>query len=498
MRLDDDLKYFETPEFKRILETYEAAVSEGRSVYMDADELTDIAEYYSMVAHDDASADEAIALALQLHPDAVDPQIFQARQAMIQGDNQRALDLCNAIEDQEHREVFFLRAELMVRQGQGDQARQLLLTYAEEVTEDYDYFLFDSAYIFIDYQDYQSALAFAEKLEQIAPIWFKTWELCADVYLALESFKKALEYIERMLDKDAYYVSAWNWRAEAYCGLQDMEQAFASTDFALAIDPDNDRALELKAWILMRQENFEEAHQLYQQLQERVPESEIHCLYDSFCLFDLGRMDDSLELILRAEQLADGMSAEQPAIYEHHAHILSEQGKVEEALRYIDLAEEAQGLDPEEVAPGEVRQDFDYYRARILADNGDSQSAIGYIERIAQKGREDVPSIILQGAQILFEASDYASARELLNIVINQEVDIPEELLVRAYPYMAACLHELGESQECLDYLRLSIEHNSPETSEILSYIFPVGVQPAEYYDYYYFNLYGRWPDSGE
>lgn len=495
MRLDDDLKYFETPEFKRILETYEAAMSEGKSVYMDADELTDIAEYYSMVTHDDAGVDEAIALALQLHPDAVDPQIFQARQAMFQGDYQRSLELCNAIEDQEHREVFFLKAELMVRQGQCDQARQLLITHAEEVTEDYDYFLYDSAYIFIDYQDYQSALFFAEKLEQIAPIWFKTWELCADVHLALESFKKALTYIERMLDKDAYYVNAWNWRAEAYCGLQDLEQAFASTDFALAISPDNERAMELKAWILMRQENFEEAHQLYEQLQARVPESEIHCLYDSFCLFDLGRIDDSLRLILRAEQLAEGMSAEQPAIYEHHAHILSEQGKVEEALRYIDFAEEAQGQDAEEIAPGETWQDFDYYRARIFADNGDSQSAIRYIERIAQKGREDVISVLLQGAQILFEASDYANACELLNIVLKQETDIPEELLARAYPFMAACLHELGEHQQCLDYLRLSIEHNSPEMSEILSYIFPNGVQPTEYYDYYYFNTYGRWPE---
>ena len=115
MRLDDDLKYFESEEFKALLETYESAHEAGSQAYMEADELTDIAEYYSMACHDDDRADEAISLALQLHPDAVDPQVFKARQAMLAGEIGTAEQMCNAIEDQQHREVYFLRAELLIR-----------------------------------------------------------------------------------------------------------------------------------------------------------------------------------------------------------------------------------------------------------------------------------------------------------------------------------------------------------------------------------------------
>lgn len=493
MRLDDDLKYFESPEFKKILESYESAMAEGSSIYMDADELTDLAEYYAMVVHDDNQASDAINLALQLHPDAVDPQIFLARQAMLKEDHKRALKLCNAIPDQSHREVFFLRAELMVREGKNKRARSYLLECAEQVTEDLDYFLFDSAYIFIDYNDYLSARSFAEELERMAPNWFKTWELWADVSLGMEDNNKALECIEKMLDKDPFYISAWNWRTEAYCGLYDYTRAFESTEFALAVDPNNERALELKAWVLMRQENFEQAHEYYTQLQTLNPNSEIHCLYDSYCLFDLQRIDDSLLLIQRAEELAEGLSPEQAAIYEHHAHILSEQGHIKEALHYIDLAEQAYVQDDDYANLDETKkQDFDYYRARIHADNGDSEAAINFIERIAQKGREPLPTVIFQGAEILFEAGDYATALDIFQILNQYEVE--QQLLVRTYPYLAACYHECDDHERCLDNIRLAIDNNSPQMFEILGYLFADGVQPAEYYDYYHYRIYGCWP----
>ena len=64
MRIDDDLKYFEEPEFKDILARYESARESGTNFYMGADELTDVAEYYSMVMHDEDRANEAIELAL--------------------------------------------------------------------------------------------------------------------------------------------------------------------------------------------------------------------------------------------------------------------------------------------------------------------------------------------------------------------------------------------------------------------------------------------------
>lgn len=492
MRIDDDLRYFESEHFKEILAKYETAKEEGTPFYMDADDLTDVAEYYSMVLNDDELADEAIDVALQMHPNAVDPMVFQARQFLLSGDTEAARRVCENIPDQHHREVYFIRAELMVRDGKNEQARAYLIECSDKILADLDYYYYDCAYIFIDYHDNVNARFFADELESRAPQWFKTCELMADLCLAEEKYEAALTYIERMLDVDPFYVAAWNWRAEAFCGLSDYNQAFESTEYALAIERNNERSLELKAWVLMRQENLKEAHKLYKQLQKMNPESEIHCLYDSYCLFDLKRLDESLQLIQQAETLADGMSQEQAAIYEHHAHILSEQSQVQEALHYIDLAEVANEKAGASHDRKDINQDFDYYRARILADNGDSETAIQYIEKIAQKEREPIANVIMQGGQIFFEAGDYAMALNLFEMLNRQ--DLEEEEKARIYPYLAACQHEQGNFALCLENIQLAIKNNSPDMQDILGYLFAKNVQPSEYYDYYYRRIYGQWP----
>ena len=107
MREEEDYSYFENREFQKILYQYEDAVSHEQSVYMDADDLTDIAEYYMMNGRP-TDAMEAIRIALALHPDSVDPQVFLARQAMFEGKLKKATRICNAIPNQEDREVTFL------------------------------------------------------------------------------------------------------------------------------------------------------------------------------------------------------------------------------------------------------------------------------------------------------------------------------------------------------------------------------------------------------
>ena len=110
---EENLSYFEEPDFKRALEKYEKALENNSSVYLDADELTDIAEYY-MTKGQENQANEAIQLALDLHPESVDPQIFLSRQQMFYGNMKRAHEICDGILDQNDREVHFLRAELMI------------------------------------------------------------------------------------------------------------------------------------------------------------------------------------------------------------------------------------------------------------------------------------------------------------------------------------------------------------------------------------------------
>lgn len=488
MRLDDDLKYFEEPEFKEILAKYETARSAGSSIYMDADELTDVAEYYAMVLNDKERADEAVGLALQLHPDAVDPQIFRARQVMQDGDIDGARMICDAIDDQQHREVVFLRGELLLREGKNSEALQYLMQIGEGIVEERDYYLFDSAYIFIDYQDSPSALQLANELEALAPQWFKTWELMADVHLSLEHFDLALSYIEKMLDTDPFYVDGWNWRAEAYSGLNDMEKAIESTDFALAVVPTDERALQLKAWALLQKGNLAEAHKLYEQLIHINPDNELHYLYDSYCMLDSGDTDAAYQLIRRAEELSGGNSQEQVGIYEQFALVLCAKHDMDGALKYIDLAEQCQ-LDAKE-----EKMDYDLLRARVYAECDHFNEAIACIHDSCVHENHDYYLCYFKGAQVMFETGYTDTALEMFKEILL--VADAKELSPLCYPYIAACYHDIGDTASALDYLRKAIDAKSENLQDIMGFLFNEGVAPSDYYDYYYYQVYGCWPTS--
>ena len=65
--MEDNNRYYQSRHFLRLLHRYEKAVSEGHMPYLEADELTDIAEYY-MTGKQDEKANQAIQAAIDMHP----------------------------------------------------------------------------------------------------------------------------------------------------------------------------------------------------------------------------------------------------------------------------------------------------------------------------------------------------------------------------------------------------------------------------------------------
>ena len=71
----DDLEYFNSEDFREILSKYEESAKSGHPVYMDADDLADIADYYQYNGRLE-EAEEAISLAITYNPQAVGPDIL--------------------------------------------------------------------------------------------------------------------------------------------------------------------------------------------------------------------------------------------------------------------------------------------------------------------------------------------------------------------------------------------------------------------------------------
>ena len=82
-------RYFDSKDFKDILMSYEKSVMSGHRIFMDVDDLTDIADYYNMIGEKD-KADEAIDYALDISPNATLPLVYKAREALANGDHEKA------------------------------------------------------------------------------------------------------------------------------------------------------------------------------------------------------------------------------------------------------------------------------------------------------------------------------------------------------------------------------------------------------------------------
>ena len=107
-------QYYDSKEFKEILRKYEDAQKSGESIYLEPEELTDIAEYYHILGNVN-HAINVIDEAISMFPGAVSPLSFRARIALLKENNpQKADEYAELIEDKSDLEYFYIKAEIML------------------------------------------------------------------------------------------------------------------------------------------------------------------------------------------------------------------------------------------------------------------------------------------------------------------------------------------------------------------------------------------------
>ena len=127
--------YYNSEDFKELLNHYEASMKEGEHPFMDADELVDIADYYNHFGRND-EANDVIEHALQLYPYATLPNVFMARQALMDCDYDLARHYSDCIEDHDDPDYHYLQAEILIAEGYIDEADNYLHNYEKSVDSD--------------------------------------------------------------------------------------------------------------------------------------------------------------------------------------------------------------------------------------------------------------------------------------------------------------------------------------------------------------------------
>ena len=145
--------YFDSKDFKNLLRRYEDAAKTGKPIYLDSDQLTDIAEYY----HWKGKPAEAIAVAdyaLSMFEGATGPLVLKARLALLNENLPEKADmLAEQIADKSDLDYYYIKAEILVATARSEDADLFLESCLDQI-DDFEVcdFVLDAAILFVDYE----------------------------------------------------------------------------------------------------------------------------------------------------------------------------------------------------------------------------------------------------------------------------------------------------------------------------------------------------------
>lgn len=457
--------YFDSKDFKNILESYENSIREGHPIFLDANDLTDIADYYNLTGNRE-EADRIIEYALQLAPSATLPLVYKARVALASGNYEKAKDYADRIEDKDDPDYKYLIAEILIAQRKIVEAEITLKGYYDEIEqEEHEDFVLDVTNLYLDYGISDMAFEWMCKC-RIKNDEFK--ELMARTLFGLERYEESAKLFDELIDSDPYSKRHWKALAASQFLCNKYHDAITSCDYAIAIDPDDPECLLTKANALYRLYNYEGALEIYKKYCEKATNDELGLLNIAMCLISLERVQEAITYLEKACEAADPMSEHIEAIYREFAFAYSSLKMTDKALEYLEKS------GTEDCDQAELM----VLKGHILLENGRTEEAEKmYKEAILLSGKS-------QKTMLRIVVSLYDNKRLQQAYKIFKEIqDNNEGELDEGYSYMALCCLELKLTEEFLKYLVIATKKNRQEAKRVLGHLFPETMEPEDYYN---------------
>jgi tetratricopeptide (TPR) repeat protein len=256
---------------------------------------------------------------------------------------------------------------------------------------------------------------------------------------------------------------------------EDFSGSVTSSEYAIAIDPNDADSLLNKANALYRLGNFEEAIRYYDRFGELVQPDEFSLLHKGSSLVNLNRHDEAFSTLLQALKISPADSPFLPQIYQELAFCCSTLGRLDEALDYI---ERTRDLDCDHI-------DMLVLKGHILLEHNHIHEAEEVFKNAMIRSEED-PLVILRILVSLYDNKYVKAAYEMFKkffaLIVNEDFN-------QGYSYMALCCWDLNFTEEFLMYLRLAVERNPREARQVLGHLFPEEMAAKDYYQYMYNKL---------
>lgn len=435
--------YYNSSEFKEILSRYEDAKKKNVGIYIDCDDLVDIAEYYYDKG-DLTSAEEVTNYAIEMFPGSALPLSFKARlELLAHGNSQRAEEVLKAVDDKNNVEYHYIKAEILINKNEKEEADNYLENAYQHIDpNDKPDFLLDVASMFADYDAVDISEKWLKRSNETDLLDYQ--EILGRILLSKGKYKESEKVFNHLLDKNPYSNTYWNILASVQFMANDISSSIKSSEFSLAIDPNNQEALLNKANGLYNLGNFKDALTYYRKYVQQCPKDEVGETFLGITLLNLDNLEEAVKHLKKAETLAKAQDGNLLDIYQELAFTLSRLGKFEEAINYVDKTKD---LDCD-------HDEMNVLKGHILLENDHMEEANVCFNKAIEHSKS-APYIILRIAISLYDNNIIPLAYRLLRNMYDNNKDTT---FYEGYPYLAKCCHDLGYMKEFEKYKKLALK----------------------------------------
>lgn len=241
-------------ELQEMAERFEEAKQKQQSIYLDAEDLADLADWYSVRQKRDM-AQEVADYGLKLHPGNISLLIEQAYLYLDDDNIETAQQIANQL-DSTQTDTKILQAQIYILSNEESKATSLLDTIDER--DDVDTMI-NVAYMYINVGLPQEALVWLKsgikKYSDDEPFL----SVLGDVYYGTKQYDKAIEVYNKLIDKNPYSAFYWFGLARCYFDQQMYNKAIEACDYAIISDEDFPDVYLMKGYAFFYLQNDEKA-----------------------------------------------------------------------------------------------------------------------------------------------------------------------------------------------------------------------------------------------
>lgn len=349
-------------EIREQADTLGDSMAQGHPIYLDADVLADIADYYAMNREPDKMR-QVVEYGLYLHPDNTDLLIQKAYMHLDLNELDLSEETMRKI-GEKSTDVTLLHAFIEYKRGNEALAMELIQPLLERRDPDDDYPL---ANILLDFKHPDRALDLMLSSDK-DPEEQEYMEIMAACYQDMGDAEKAIVWYNRLIDLQPYAARYWKEIANCYCDQEEYGKAIEACDFALTTDEEFADAYLIKGYCYQQLGNLQKANQCHKKAVELgAMDKGFGCFVDAISHALKSQWEEAYQSMLEFLKKAD---KEEVAYYPYGltaiASYLIHMGRIKEAR---DYTEQALSQWPDFCEAWRMK-------AYILANGGQTQKAI--------------------------------------------------------------------------------------------------------------------------